>query len=68
MPDLIFAAFLMQNFYNGVYKINKEFSVVQAYANLETVVDDFEEAKLAATFLGIDDFGPNDSFIINQDL
>ena len=30
--------------------------------------DDFGEAKLAASFLGIDDFGPNDSYIINQDL
>ena len=30
--------------------------------------DDFEEAKLAASFLGINDFGPNNSYIINQDL
>ena len=30
--------------------------------------DDFGEAKMAASFLGIDDFGPNDSYIINQDL
>ena len=30
--------------------------------------DDFKEAKLAASFLGINDFGPNDSYIVNQDL
>ena len=58
----------MQNSYGKLYKLDRDLNVVQAYANLATVKDDFGEAKLAASFLGIDDFGPNDSYIINQDL
>ena len=58
----------MQNHYGYVHKLKSDFSVVQAYANLETVVDDFEEAKLAASFLGIDDFGQNDAFIVCKNL
>ena len=69
IPDDMFAAFFIQAYYDRVYKYDVAKGVaVQAYGNLQSVVDDFEEAKKAASFLGIDNFGPNDAFIINKDL
>ena len=44
VPDNTFAAFIMQNFYDKVYKMSKEFFASQAYANLQTVIEDFKEA------------------------
>ena len=44
IPDNTFAAFIMQNFYDKVYKMNKELFASQAYANLQTVIEDFKEA------------------------
>ena len=67
-PDDKFATFLMQAFYDKVYKLIDEDVIEQAYANLRNVTDDFEEAKLAASFLGIDNFGENDAYVVNEDL
>ena len=68
-PDDMFAAFFMQVYYDKVYKYDIAKGVAtQAYGDLQSVVDNFEEAKKAASFLGIDNFGPDDAFIINKDL
>ena len=41
---------------------------MQAYADLKGITEDFKEAKFAAGFLGITDFGPEEAYILNKDL
>ena len=67
-PDETFAAFIMQAYYDRVYRLTESSIASQAYGDLINVSSDLEEAKLSASFLGIDNFGDNDEFIINEDL
>ena len=58
----------MQAYYDRVYRLTESSIASQAYGDLINVSSDLEEAKLSASFLGIDNFGDNDEFIINEDL
>ena len=67
-PDVKLGILLMQAKYDKVWKKNKDGSIVQAFANLPNVSDDLEESLKALRFIGVDDFGPDDSYILNKDL
>ena len=41
---------------------------MQAFPDLPNVSDDLEESLKALRFIGVDDFGPNDSYILNKGL
>ena len=57
----------MQNDYSKVCKI-VDGKIHQAYDNLPDVIEDVKEAEKGTSFLGIDNFGPDDKFILNKDL
>lgn len=67
-PDVKIGVLVMQAKYDKVWKKNKDGEVVQAYADLPNVTDDLEESLKALRFIGVDDFGPDDSYILNKDL
>ena len=58
----------MQAKYDRVWKRNTEGEVMQAYSDLPAVSEDYKESMKALQFIGVDDFGPNDSYILNKDL
>ena len=59
---------VMQAKYDKVWMKNKEGVIVQAYADLPNVSDDLEESLKALQFIGVSDFGPFDSYILNKNL
>ena len=68
IPDEKLALIFIQSDYSAVYKKDAQGVVKQAYGNLIEVKNDEEEALIGASFLGITNFGPNDSFIVNKDV
>ena len=51
-----------------MYSKGEDGLVKQAYDSLPDVKSDEEESMIGASFLGITNFGPNDSFILNKDV
>ena len=68
IPDEKLALIFIQSDYSALYSKDKQGVVKQAYSNLIEVKNDEQEAKIGASFLGITNFGPDDSFILNKDV
>ena len=64
----MFGAFMIQGFYNHVHKLNSKGIAVQAYADLPQVINDYRDGMAALKFIDINDYGPNDDWILNKNI
>jgi hypothetical protein len=68
IPDEMFGVFLIQAFYDKVYKQKANNVVVQAFPDLPAVLDDYKDGMTALEFLDFTDFGPNNDWILNKNI
>ena len=64
----MFGVFLIQGFYDKVYKQTANHVVVQAFPDLPAVLDDYKDGMTALEFLDFTDFGPNNEWILNKNI
>ena len=68
VPDKTFGSFIMQGYYDRVFKLDSDGNVVQAYTDLPQVMNDFHDGMSALQFLDITDYGPDNAWILNKDI
>ena len=68
IPDEMFGVFLIQGFYDKVYKQTANHVAVQAFPDLPAVLDDYKDGMTALEFLDFTDFGPNNDWILNKNI
>ena len=64
----MFGVFLIQGFYDKVYKRTSTGVVTPAFPDLPAVLDDYKDGMTALEFLDFTDFGPNNEWILNKNI
>ena len=58
---------LLQQLFDNVWRRKRDGTVKQSYPDIPQVLDDQKEVFKAARFIGMDNYGIGDCFIVNKD-